>query len=181
MPCSHLRSTALALVAAGVISARPPGGRGRRQRHRHLLFDHIGDRPIAGGNALGQDHLRAIILADDPANPLNMAEHDCLGGSIIGPDGDTGNGAGYCDGIDKDGDVYFIWYRNDGDDRRWGFLGGTGKFAGATAAAPPSRRRHPGRPGRGQVARQMDDAGRLIATRPIRAGKELLCGSGGGL
>ena len=59
-----------------------------------------------------------------------MTEHDCLGGSIIGPNGDTGNGAGYCDGIDKDGDVYFIWYRNDGADRRWGFLGGTGKFAG---------------------------------------------------
>ncbi len=74
--------------------------------------------------------LKAIILADDPSNPLNLTEHDCLGGFILGPDGDTGNGAGFCDGIDKDGDVYFMWYRNDGADRRWGFLGGTGKFDG---------------------------------------------------
>ena len=125
-----LRTTVLSLAAAGAISLPAAAAEVAGSGTVTYIFRHLGDRPIAGGNALGQDHLKAIILADDPANPLNMTEHDCLGGSIIGPNGDTGNGAGYCDGIDKDGDVYFIWYRNDGADRRWGFLGGTGKFAG---------------------------------------------------
>ena len=79
---------------------------------------------------LGQDHLRGIILTDDPANPLNLSAHDCIGGGLFGPAGDANDGAGYCDGIDKDGDVFFLWYRNDGDDRTWEFLGGTGKFDG---------------------------------------------------
>lgn len=125
-----LRTTVLSLAAAGAISLPAAAAEVASSGTVTYIFRHLGDRPIAGGNALGQDHLKAIILADDPTNPLNMTEHDCLGGSIIGPNGDTGNGAGYCDGIDKDGDVYFIWYRNDGADRRWGFLGGTGKFAG---------------------------------------------------
>ena len=125
-----LRTTVLSLAAAGAISLPAAAAEVAGSGTVTYIFRHLGDRPIAGGNALGQDHLKAIILADDPTNPLNMTEHDCLGGSIIGPNGDTGNGAGYCDGIDKDGDVYFIWYRNDGADRRWGFLGGTGKFAG---------------------------------------------------
>ena len=49
---------------------------------------HIGERPVAGGMTLGQDHLRGVVLADDPANPLHMAAQDCIGGSIFGPAGD---------------------------------------------------------------------------------------------
>ena len=92
---------------------------------------HIGDRPVAGNQSLGQDHLRGVILADDPANPLHMAAQDCIGSGIYAPDG-AEDSAGYCDMIDPEGNVAFIWYRNDGEDRAWGFLGGTGKFAGVT-------------------------------------------------
>ena len=177
-----LRTTVLSLAAAGAISLPAAAAEVAGSGTVTYIFRHLGDRPIAGGNALGQDHLKAIILADDPANPLNMTEHDCLGGSIIGPNGDTGNGAGYCDGIDKDGDVYFIWYRNDGGDRALGLSRRHRQVRRRRRRRHHrGRRRHPGRPGRGQVAGQMDDAGRRIATRPIRAGKELLCGSGGGL
>jgi hypothetical protein len=91
---------------------------------------HIGERPVAGGMTLGQDHLRGVVLADDPANPMHMAAHDCIGGSIFNPAGEEDKGAGYCDAIDADGDVAFIAYFNHGDDRTWVFLGGSGKFDG---------------------------------------------------
>ena len=93
---------------------------------------HIGDRPTAGGTGLGHDHLKGVILADDPENPMHMVEHDCLAGSLLGPEGDTGDGAGYCDGIDADGDVFLLWYSNRGDDRHWSFIGGTGKWDGVS-------------------------------------------------
>ena len=90
---------------------------------------HVGDRPVAGDQVLGQDHFRGVILAEDPGNPLHMAAQDCIGGAIFAPDG-TENGAGYCDIIDPEGNVAFLWYRNDGTNRTWGFLGGTGRFEG---------------------------------------------------
>ena len=93
---------------------------------------HIGQRPIADGKGLGQDHLKGVILANDPSNPLHLAAQDCIGASIIDKKGNPGDGAGYCDGIDKDGDVFLIWYRNKGNDRTWSFMGGTGKFDGIT-------------------------------------------------
>ena len=69
-------------------------------------------------------------MADDPANSLHMAAHDCIGGSIFNRAGEEAKGAGYCDAIDADGDVAFISYFNNGDDRSWVFLGGIGKFDG---------------------------------------------------
>ena len=97
-----------------------------------FVGNHIGSRGIANGNSLGQDHLRGVMIADDAANPLNLAAQDCIGSSIVAKDGVPGEDAGYCDGIDKDGDVFFMWYRNKDADNRWGFLGGTGKFEGIT-------------------------------------------------
>ena len=45
------------------------------------------------------------------------------------------NGAGYCDIIDPEGNVAFLWYRNDGTIRTWGFLGGTGRFDGVAGGS----------------------------------------------
>jgi hypothetical protein len=91
---------------------------------------HPGSPRGPGGMTLGQHPLRGGVLPDDPANPMHMAAHDCIGGSIFNPAGEEDKGAGYCDAIDADGDVAFIAYFNHGDDRSWVFLGGSGTFDG---------------------------------------------------
>jgi hypothetical protein len=118
---------ALTMLAAAALGAEGSGG----GTITYVGF-HIGDRDVAGGSVLGQDHLRGVVLADDPAVPFHMSAQDCIGATVVGAGGAEGEGAGYCDGIDRDGDVYFLWWRNQADGRTWGFMGGTGKFEALT-------------------------------------------------
>jgi hypothetical protein len=93
-----------------------------------FVGNHIESRGIAGENSLGQDRMKGVIIADDATSELHLADVDCFSSSIVDKDGVPGDSAGYCAGIDKDGDVFFLWNRSTGIERRWGFFGGTGKF-----------------------------------------------------
>ena len=71
-----------------------------------------------------------FITADDPANPLSLASMTCSGTSVTRAEA-TVRGAGTCDSVDADGHVAFYWWRFDENGGgQWGFLGGTGKWAG---------------------------------------------------
>ena len=82
---------------------------------------------LDGGRTLR--HYRAAgFVTSDPASPFHRTEQNCSGTEVIAVGGGSVKGAGYCDGTDLDGDVWWIWFRGDDEGGVWGLLGGTGKF-----------------------------------------------------
>lgn len=83
------------------------------------------------GRTARRIHQRGTILAEDPASSIHKSSQDCFGTMIMSADGPPAPGYGYCDGVDTDGDLWTIWWKNEsGGGSNWGFLGGTGKFKG---------------------------------------------------
>ena len=89
---------------------------------------------LPGGSLINQAILKGIVLADDPNHPLHLTAQDCSGGSIADDQGKMMEGAGSCTMVDRDGDVWWLWYHNRGDDRQWGAIAGTGKYDGVTGS-----------------------------------------------
>lgn len=72
----------------------------------------------------------AGFVTSDPGSPFHATEQNCSGSDLTSPDGGSVTSAGYCEGTDPSGDVWWIWWRGDGEGGVWGLLDGTGKFAG---------------------------------------------------
>ncbi len=85
---------------------------------------------LPNGSTVQRTHLKGIVLADDASVPLHLASQDCSGTTVVAADGSPPVANGYCDGLDQDGDVWWLWWHNGSDGNTWGFIGGTGKFAG---------------------------------------------------
>lgn len=94
----------------------------------------VSSMPMADGTRHDEIRLKGVILADDAANPLHLSTHDCSGGAIADAQGMTIEAAGACTGVDRDGDVWWLWYHNKGDQRTWSVIAGTGKYDGATGS-----------------------------------------------
>lgn len=75
---------------------------------------------------------RTIILSEDSEVPFHLAPQDCSGTYILDKDQEITGGNGYCDSVDSDGDVWWMWWKLDGEKGSWGVLGGTGKYDGMT-------------------------------------------------
>ena len=71
-----------------------------------------------------------IIMGNNPGNPFHMTTLDCFSTFITAPDGSAGNGTGYCQGMDKDSDLWWITWQGDFNGGTWQFTDGTGKFKG---------------------------------------------------
>ncbi|HEX2798664.1 MAG TPA: hypothetical protein VHQ44_03235 [Thermoanaerobaculia bacterium] len=85
---------------------------------------------LADGSTVSRMFFPGFITADDPSNPLRLASMTCSGTAIATKDGKPIRSAGSCDSVDKQGDVAFYWWRaDDKNGGRWGFMGGTGKWA----------------------------------------------------
>ena len=85
---------------------------------------------LADGSKVNRVFFPGFITADDPSNPLRMASMTCSGTTVDTKDGKPIRSAGTCDSVDAQGDVAFYWWRADEKNGgRWGFLGGTGKWA----------------------------------------------------
>ena len=85
---------------------------------------------LADGSIANRVYFPGFITADDPTNPLRLASMTCSGTSITTKDGKPIRSAGTCDSVDSQGDVAFYWWRADEKNGgRWGFMGGTGKWA----------------------------------------------------
>jgi hypothetical protein len=84
---------------------------------------------LPGGATVQRTANRGFIVTPDPDNPLNGANHKCTSTILVAADGSVSS-AGYCDGIDSDGDVYWLWARGNQDGGTWAFIGGTGRFEG---------------------------------------------------
>ncbi len=85
---------------------------------------------LPDGNTLERSHLKGVVIAADPEVPFHLSSQDCSGTNVLGSDGAPLLGSGYCEGVDRDGDVWWIWWRNAPDGDTWGFTAGTGKYEG---------------------------------------------------
>jgi hypothetical protein len=85
---------------------------------------------LTDGTTVNRMTFSGFMTADDPANPLRQASMTCTGTAVVAKDGTPVRSAGTCDSVDAQGDVAFYWWRADSKNGgRWGFLGGTGKWA----------------------------------------------------
>jgi len=85
---------------------------------------------LPDGTTVNRTAFSGFMTADDPASPLRMASMTCSGAVVMGKDGKPVRSAGTCDSVDAQGDVAFYWWRSDAKSGgRWGFMGGTGKWA----------------------------------------------------
>lgn len=84
----------------------------------------------ADGKTVLRDHSKGVVLSTDPTASIHLSTQDCYGTNLMGTDGKPMMANGYCDGIDKDGDIWWIWWHDGADGNRWGFIGGTGKYDG---------------------------------------------------
>jgi len=85
---------------------------------------------LPGGPTLQRAVSNGIILTDDPSSPLNESATTCYGATVMSAGGEPVAGSGHCEAIDKDGDVWMLWWRNDAHGGPWGYMNGTGKFEG---------------------------------------------------
>lgn len=87
---------------------------------------------LSNGQAVVQQVSKGFVLADDPTDPLHMSSQNCVGTSLVTAEGMPGKGYGYCDGVDAEGHMWWIWWSSEGRAGKWGFMGGTGPFEGVT-------------------------------------------------
>ena len=73
---------------------------------------------------------KGVVLATDPAISMHLSNQDCSGLYLMNANGTMKIASGYCDAIDKDGHVWWIWWKGSAAGGDWGFIGGTGKFEG---------------------------------------------------
>jgi hypothetical protein len=83
---------------------------------------------LANGETIIRSHSKGIILADETELPFHLASQDCRGATVIGADDQPVSDMGSCDSVDQDGDIWWLWYRNDSSGRVWKVIGGTGKY-----------------------------------------------------
>ena len=50
--------------------------------------------------------------------------------AVIAKDGSPAVSTGVCDGVDQNGNLWWVWVQSGPDGGTWGFLGGTGDYAG---------------------------------------------------
>ena len=71
------------------------------------------------------------VITDTQEAPFHGANQQCLATYIFAADGALVKARGGCDGIDPDGDVWWMTFTIEGDGPvRWRNVDGTGKYAG---------------------------------------------------
>lgn len=105
------------------------------------------DYEATGGNVLIPEVVSSVDLPDGTmlvrvmSSGFSWSENeeavggngsmDCAGSNIMNAEGDQLDGAGTCEIMDTDGDLWWIWWTGGGGGD-WGFVNGTGKYSGIT-------------------------------------------------
>jgi hypothetical protein len=119
-------ATLVLLAAAARIPAQETSGSGTGA----YAVDVIGEFELSDGSTGSQAIHTGFVFGDDPSNPFDNSIQTCAGTSVEAADGSTFAARGYCDGIDGDGDLWWIWWASSPDGGKWGLMGGTGKWVG---------------------------------------------------
>lgn len=131
MIATEIRVTALALAMAGLLpitaaQATEMSGSGS------VTYVPVSSESstLPNGDTLVRDHVKGVMISDDPSAPYHLASQDCMSTAVIAKDGSPPISTGVCDGVDKQGNMWWVWIRSGPDGGTWGFLGGTGAYAG---------------------------------------------------
>lgn len=122
------------LGAIGVFLILGPVAMEAAEKHTskgHATYVQTGESfKLPDGRSAMRQTSRGFVMTDDPNDPLNMTSQNCVGTALMTSAGAPATAYGYCDAVDRDGNVWWIWWSTAGETGKWGFLGGTGKFDG---------------------------------------------------
>lgn len=120
----------LLIAVAGTAQA---GERVEQSGHEAFATDVWEMLQLGEGHSVALWRGRGVAYADDPESPLHLAAVDCAGSFEFMPDG-TSKESGHCTYTTVDGDKLFDrWWQSPGmESARYEWIGGTGKWAGAT-------------------------------------------------
>lgn len=90
----------------------------------------LGTVELADGSVISRVSSSGFVTSKDANNPFHMVNQVCTGTDVLAAGQSESIAYGYCEGLDRDGDMYFISWYNGPDKNTWQFLGGTGKFDG---------------------------------------------------
>ncbi|MCG8440361.1 MAG: hypothetical protein MI723_00995 [Caulobacterales bacterium] len=117
---------ALAFPAAAAAADMTGGGTATYATHS----SHSSDLP--DGSSAVTMHWHTVLVADDETNPFHLNPQGCSGTTIVGPEGDAREGAGFCAAGDADGDLWWLSWESTETGSTWEIIRGTGKFEGMT-------------------------------------------------
>ena len=126
--CASLMAVFLASTVAMPAHTDSGAGKGR------VIYIPVARKlmKLPNGKTVDRNHLKGIILADDTNVSFPLAAQDCRGTTVISADGADVVLKGYCDAMDRDGDVWWRWYAGTAQGTTWGYIGGMRKHEGIT-------------------------------------------------
>ena len=122
----------LATAVATLLLGAPSGAQERQDSGSYLAIPGaIESYKLANGNNLDRSPNAGFLVTDDASSPLHLVGMSCAGSTVVGDDGNSSSGGGHCVIVDQAGEIIWAWWLGEQNGGTWGFLGGTGKFAGA--------------------------------------------------
>ena len=123
--------SALFAAVAVLLLAAPSAAQERKDSGSYAAVPGASDSyKLADGSTVEGSPSAGFLVTDDASSPLHLVGMSCAGSSVVNSDGNSSSGGGHCVIVDQAGDVIWAWWRGDQNGGTWGFMGGTGKFAG---------------------------------------------------
>lgn len=89
----------------------------------------ISSLTLENGQIIRRIKFHVGVITDTQESPFHGSNQQCLGTYVFAVEGALVKGQGGCDGIDPDGDVWWITFTVVGDGPiHWEAVGGTGKY-----------------------------------------------------
>lgn len=130
MAMSATVAAALLLAAAGTANAGEGIESSGYEAFRTNVWDVL---ELDEGHSLAWWRGEGVYFDDDPSAVDHMSTGECAGTYEFMPD-ESYTVTGFCTYTDRDGDKHFVkwWEGSDMEEGRYEYIGGTGKYAGAT-------------------------------------------------
>ncbi len=121
------------LMVIATVAATSPGLAGHATKVKGTVsytMTHVSDGKMhEAGWTLSRDVMVGTIKSAIPGSPIDGSVQTCIGGMAVNA-GKAMRGSGYCDTVDKDGDVWWLACSATPKKSGWRVVGGTGKYQG---------------------------------------------------
>ncbi len=115
----------LSIVPNLTLVAQSGSGSGHVSYHQLFSTESQGK----DGSVVQQSMTRGTVVGNEADNPFHLTTQTCSGTNILSSKGQPIESCGSCDGVDADGDIWWLTYHNGTDgSNTWKIIGGTGKY-----------------------------------------------------
>lgn len=83
---------------------------------------------LANGGTVLRQTFAGVTIADDHNSMFHLTNQNCAFTTVLAADGTVTVSNGFCDAVDRDGDVFGAWGHADAQGGNWRIIPGTGKF-----------------------------------------------------